>query len=128
MKTKDFSMLGETVLTSSGTKDLAYVDGMNSIVAQIENVLKTNKGENAGDVNFGSDIFSYFYDMSIDNRYICTTIQSAIKYSIKKIFKVKVILLGRSELFLKLKIDFYIESEPGKSNAAACIIEIASTL
>ena len=34
MRTKDFSILLEPAFTTNGTKDIAYVDGTNSIVQQ----------------------------------------------------------------------------------------------
>ena len=61
MRTKDFSILLEPAFTSNGTKDIAYVDGTNSIVQQIENILRTNKGENMMNPSFGANISDYVW-------------------------------------------------------------------
>jgi hypothetical protein len=126
MNTKDFSMLGETVITANGKKDFAYVDGTNSIVAQIENVIKTNKGENSGDMHFGSDLFTFFYDASISQTYICKTLESSIKYSMRKLFNVSVILLERKQNYLKFQINFSTELDINSHNKNSCIIQISA--
>ena len=70
MRTKDFSILLEKVSTANAKKDLAYVDGTNSIVQQIENVLKTNKGENVSNMSFGANIRDYTYDVAVNRQII----------------------------------------------------------
>lgn len=127
MKTKDFSMVLEKVVTTTTKKDIGFVDGANFFVSQIENVLKTNKGENVSDIYFGSDLATYAYDINVNKKLICLNLESAIKYGIKKIFNVKVNLLYSSETLLRFRVDFSYSTQPGKSNPSSCIIEIPLT-
>lgn len=127
MKTKDFSMLFEKVSTSSSKKDIGYVDQANSFVAQIENLFKTNKGENVSDIYFGSNLISEAREIQINKRGITSNLASAIKYSIKSIFNPKVTVLYSSETLLRFKVDFYYSLTPETSTPASCIIEIPLT-
>ncbi len=79
MRTKDFSILLEKVSTANSKKDLAFVSGTNSIVQQIENVLKTNKGENVSNMSFGANIKDYTYDVAVNRQIITSTLRSVIK-------------------------------------------------
>jgi len=127
MRTKDFSILLEPAFTINGTKDIAYVDGTNSIVQQIENVLRTNKGENMMNPSFGANISDYVYDLGINRQLIVNILQAAIKSSIKKIFDVKVSINYYSDTVIIFDISFLTELSLNSQNKSSCRIEIPLT-
>jgi phage baseplate assembly protein W len=124
MRTKDFSILLEKVSTTNAKKDLAYVDGTNSIVQQIENVLRTNKGENVSNMNFGANIKDYTYDVAVNRQIITSTLRSVIKSSIRKIFDVSVSVNYYSDTVIIFDIQFSTEISLNSQNKSSCQIEI----
>jgi phage baseplate assembly protein W len=124
MRTKDFSILLEKVSTTNTKKDLAFVDGTNSIVQQIENVLKTNKGENVSNMNFGANIRDYTYDLAVNRQIITSTLRSVIKSSIRKIFDVSVNVSYYSDTVIIFDIRFSTEISLNARNKSSCQIEI----
>jgi len=124
MRTKDFSILLEKVSTTNTKKDLAFVDGTNSIVQQIENVLKTNKGENVSNMNFGANIRDYTYDLAVNRQIITSTLRSVIKSSIRKIFDVSVSVNYYSDTVIIFDIMFSTEISLNARNKSSCQIEI----
>ena len=124
MRTKDFSILLEKVSTANAKKDLAYVDGTNSIVQQIENVLKTNKGENVSNMSFGANIRDYTYDVAVNRQIITSTLRSVIKSSIRKIFDVSVSVNYYSNTVIIFDIQFSTEISLNSQNKSSCQIEI----
>ena len=124
MKTKDFSILLEKVSTSNSKKDLAFVSGTNSIVQQIENVLKTNKGENVSNMSFGANIRDYTYDVAVNRQIITSTLRSVIKSSIRKIFDVSVTVNYYSDTVIIFDIQFSTEISLTSQNKSSCQIEI----
>jgi phage baseplate assembly protein W len=124
MRTKDFSILLEKVSTTNTKKDLAFVDGTNSIVQQIENVLKTNKGENVSNMNFGANIRDYTYDLAVNRQIITSTLRSVIKSSIRKIFDVSVNVSYYSDTVIIFDIRFSTEISLNAQNKSSCQIEI----
>ena len=124
MRTKDFSILLEKVSTANAKKDLAYVDGTNSIVQQIENVLKTNKGENVSNMSFGANIKDYTYDVAVNRQIITSTLRSVIKSSIRKIFDVSVSVNYYSDTVIIFDIQFSTEISLNSQNKSSCQIEI----
>jgi phage baseplate assembly protein W len=124
MRTKDFSILLEKVSTRNTKKDLAYVDGTNSIVQQIENVLKTNKGENVSNINFGANVKDYAYDTAVNRQIITSTLQSVIKSSIRKIFDVSVNVNYYSDAVIIFDVQFSTEVSLNQQNKSSCQIEI----
>lgn len=124
MRTKDFSILLEKVSTTNAKKDLAYVDGTNSIVQQIENVLKTNKGENVSNINFGANVKDYAYDTAVNRQIITSTLRSVIKSSIRKIFDVSVNVTYYSDTVIVFDVQFSTEVSMNQQNKSSCQIEI----
>jgi phage baseplate assembly protein W len=124
MRTKDFSILLEKVSTTNTKKDLAFVDGTNSIVQQIENVLKTNKGENVSNMNFGANIRDYTYDLAVNRQIVTSTLRSVIKSSIRKIFDVSVNVSYYSDTVIIFDIRFSTEISLNAQNKSSCQIEI----
>jgi phage baseplate assembly protein W len=124
MRTKDFSILLEKVSTTNTKKDLAFVDGTNSIVQQIENVLKTNKGENVSNMSFGANIRDYTYDVAVNRQIITSTLRSVIKSSIRKIFDVSVTVNYYSDTVIIFDIQFSTEISLTSQNKSSCQIEI----
>jgi phage baseplate assembly protein W len=124
MKTKDFSILLEKVTTANAKKDIAFVEGTNSIVQQIENVLKTNKGENVSNISFGANIRDYAYDVAVNRQLVTSTLRSAIKSSIRKIFDVSVSINYYSETVIIFNIQFSTELSLNRQNKSSCQIEI----
>jgi hypothetical protein len=124
MRTKDFSILLEKVSTTNAKKDLAYVDGTNSIVQQIENVLRTNKGENISNMSFGANIKDYTYDIAVNRQIITSTLKSVIKSSIRKIFDVYVSVNYYSDTVIIFDIKFSTEISMNAQNKSSCQIEI----
>jgi phage baseplate assembly protein W len=124
MRTKDFSILLEKVSTANSKKDLAFVDGTNSIVQQIENVLKTNKGENISNMSFGANIKDYTYDVAVNRQIITSTLRSVIKSSIRKIFDVSVTVNYYSDTVIIFDIQFSTEISLNSQNKSSCQIEI----
>jgi phage baseplate assembly protein W len=124
MRTKDFSILLEKVSTTNTKKDLAFVDGTNSIVQQIENVLKTNKGENVSNMNFGANIRDYTYDLAVNRQIVTSTLRSVIKSSIRKIFDVSVSVNYYSDTVIIFDIMFSTEISLNARNKSSCQIEI----
>jgi phage baseplate assembly protein W len=124
MRTKDFSILLEKVSTSNSKKDLAFVSGTNSIVQQIENVLKTNKGENVSNMSFGANIKDYTYDVAVNRQIITSTLRSVIKSSIRKIFDVSVTVNYYSDTVIIFDIQFSTEISLTSQNKSSCQIEI----
>ena len=124
MKTKDFSILLEKVSTTNTKKDLAFVEGTNSIVQQIENVLKTNKGENVSNMNFGANIRDYTYDLAVNRQIVTSTLRSVIKSSIRKIFDVSVNVSYYSDTVIIFDIRFSTEISLNARNKSSCQIEI----
>lgn len=124
MRTKDFSILLEKVSTANAKKDLAYVDGTNSIVQQIENVLRTNKGENVSNMSFGANIKDYTYDVAVNRQIITSTLRSVIKSSIRKIFDVSVSVNYYSDTVIIFDIQFSTEISLNSQNKSSCQIEI----
>jgi phage baseplate assembly protein W len=124
MRTKDFSILLEKVSTTNSKKDLAFVDGTNSIVQQIENVLKTNKGENISNMSFGANIKDYTYDVAVNRQIITSTLRSVIKSSIRKIFDVLVTVNYYSDTVIIFDIQFSTEISLNSQNKSSCQIEI----
>jgi hypothetical protein len=124
MRTKDFSILLEKVSTTNSKKDLAFVSGTNSIVQQIENVLKTNKGENVSNMSFGANIRDYTYDVAVNRQIITSTLQSVIKSSIRKIFDVSVTVNYYSDTVIIFDIQFSTEISLTSQNKSSCQIEI----
>ena len=124
MRTKDFSILLEKVSTTNAKKDLEYVDGTNSIVQQIENVLKTNKGENVSNMSFGANIRDYTYDVAVNRQIITSTLRSVIKSSIRKIFDVSVSVNYYSDTVIIFDIQFSTEISLNSQNKSSCQIEI----
>ena len=124
MRTKDFSILLEKVSTANAKKDLAYVDGTNSIVQQIENVLRTNKGENVSNMSFGANIRDYTYDVAVNIQIITSTLRSVIKSSIRKIFDVSVSVNYYSDTVIIFDIQFSTEISLNSQNKSSCQIEI----
>jgi len=124
MKTKDFSILLEKVSTKNSKKDLAFVSGTNSIVQQIENVLKTNKGENVSNMSFGANIKDYTYDVAVNRQIITSTLRSVIKSSIRKIFDVSVTVNYYSDTAIIFDIQFSTEISLTSQNKSSCQIEI----
>jgi len=124
MKTKDFSILLEKVSTANSKKDLAFVSGTNSIVQQIENVLKTNKGENVSNMSFGANIKDYTYDVAVNRQIITSTLRSVIKSSIRKIFDVSVTVNYYSDTVIIFDIQFSTEISLTSQNKSFCQIEI----
>lgn len=124
MRTKDFSILLEKVSTANAKKDLAYVDGTNSIVQQIENVLRTNKGENVSNMSFGANIRDYTYDVAVNRQIITSTLRSVIKSSIRKIFDVSVSVNYYSDTVIIFDIQFSTEISLNSQNKSSCQIEI----
>ena len=124
MRTKDFSILLEKVSTTNAKKDLAYVDGTNSIVQQIENVLRTNKGENISNMSFGANIKDYTYDVAVNRQIITSTLKSVIKSSIRKIFDVYVSVNYYSDTVIIFDIKFSTEISMNAQNKSSCQIEI----
>lgn len=124
MRTKDFSILLEKVSTANAKKDLAYVDGTNSIVQQIENVLRTNKGENISNMSFGANIRDYTYDVAVNRQIITSTLRSVIKSSIRKIFDVSVSVNYYSDTVIIFDIQFSTEISLNSQNKSSCQIEI----
>jgi phage baseplate assembly protein W len=124
MKTKDFSILLEKVSTKNSKKDLAFVSGTNSIVQQIENVLKTNKGENVSNMSFGANIKDYTYDVAVNRQIITSTLRSVIKSSIRKIFDVSVTVNYYSDTVIIFDIQFSTEISLTSQNKSSCQIEI----
>lgn len=124
MRTKDFSILLEKVSTTNAKKDLAYVNGTNSIVQQIENVLKTNKGENVSNMSFGANIKDYTYDVAVNRQIVTSTLQSVIKSSIRKIFDVSVSVNYYSDTVIIFDIEFSTEISLNSRNKSSCQIEI----
>jgi len=124
MKTKDFSILLEKVSTANSKKDLAFVNGTNSIVQQIENVLRTNKGENVSNMSFGANIKDYTYDVAVNRQIITSTLRSVIKSSIRKIFDVSVTVNYYSDTAIIFDIQFSTEISLTSQNKSSCQIEI----
>jgi phage baseplate assembly protein W len=124
MKTKDFSILLEKVTTANSKKDLAFVSGTNSIVQQIENVLRTNKGENVSNMSFGANIKDYTYDVAVNRQIITSTLRSVIKSSIRKIFDVSVTVNYYSDTAIIFDIQFSTEISLTSQNKSSCQIEI----
>ena len=124
MRTKDFSILLEKVSTTNTKKDLAFVEGTNSIVQQIENVLKTNKGENVSNMNFGANIRDYTYDLAVNRQIVTSTLRSVIKSSIRKIFDVSVSVNYYSDTVIIFDILFSTEISLNARNKSSCQIEI----
>ncbi len=124
MKTKDFSILLEKVTTANSKKDLAFVSGTNSIVQQIENVLRTNKGENVSNMSFGANIKDYTYDVAVNRQIITSTLRSVIKSSIRKIFDVSVTVNYYSDTVIIFDIQFSTEISLTSQNKSSCQIEI----
>jgi len=124
MRTKDFSILLEKVSTANSKKDLAFVSGTNSIVQQIENVLKTNKGENVSNMSFGANIKDYTYDVAVNRQIITSTLRSVIKSSIRKIFDVSVTVNYYSDTVIIFDIQFSTEISLTSQNKSSCQIEI----
>jgi phage baseplate assembly protein W len=124
MKTKDFSILLEKVSTANSKKDLAFVSGTNSIVQQIENVLRTNKGENVSNMSFGANIRDYTYDVAVNRQIITSTLRSVIKSSIRKIFDVSVTVNYYSDTAIIFDIQFSTEISLTSQNKSSCQIEI----
>ena len=124
MKTKDFSILLEKVSTANSKKDLAFVSGTNSIVQQIENVLRTNKGENVSNMSFGANIRDYTYDVAVNRQIITSTLRSVIKSSIRKIFDVSVTVNYYSDTVIIFDIQFSTEISLTRQNKSSCQIEI----
>jgi len=124
MKTKDFSILLEKVTTANSKKDLAFVSGTNSIVQQIENVLRTNKGENVSNMSFGANIRDYTYDVAVNRQIITSTLRSVIKSSIRKIFDVSVTVNYYSDTAIIFDIQFSTEISLTSQNKSSCQIEI----
>lgn len=124
MRTKDFSILLEKVSTTNSKKDLAFVEGTNSIVQQIENVLKTNKGENVSNMNFGANIRDYTYDLAVNRQIVTSTLRSVIKSSIRKIFDVSVSVNYYSDTVIIFDILFSTEISLNARNKSSCQIEI----
>jgi phage baseplate assembly protein W len=124
MKTKDFSILLEKVSTANSKKDLAFVSGTNSIVQQIENVLRTNKGENVSNMSFGANIKDYTYDVAVNRQIITSTLRSVIKSSIRKIFDVSVTVNYYSDTVIIFDIQFSTEISLTSQNKSSCQIEI----
>jgi phage baseplate assembly protein W len=124
MKTKDFSILLEKVSTANSKKDLAFVSGTNSIVQQIENVLRTNKGENVSNMSFGANIRDYTYDVAVNRQIITSTLRSVIKSSIRKIFDVSVTVNYYSDTVIIFDIQFSTEISLTSQNKSSCQIEI----
>ena len=124
MKTKDFSILLEKVTTANAKKDIAFVEGTNSIVQQIENVLKTNKGENVSNISFGANIRDYAYDVAVNRQLVTSTLRSEIKSSIRKIFDVSVSINYYSETVIIFNIQFSTELSLNRQNKSSCQIEI----
>ena len=124
MRTKDFSILLEKVSTTNTKKDLAFVEGTNSIVQQIENVLKTNKGENVSNMNFGANIRDYTYDLAVNRQIVTSTLRSVIKSSIRKIFDVSVSVNNYSDTVIIFDIMFSTEISLNARNKSSCQIEI----
>jgi len=124
MKTKDFSILLEKVSTANSKKDLAFVNGTNSIVQQIENVLRTNKGENVSNMSFGANIRDYTYDVAVNRQIITSTLRSVIKSSIRKIFDVSVTVNYYSDTAIIFDIQFSTEISLTSQNKSSCQIEI----
>jgi len=124
MKTKDFSILLEKVSTANSKKDLAFVSGTNSIVQQIENVLRTNKGENVSNMSFGANIKDYTYDVAVNRQIITSTLRSVIKSSIRKIFDVSVTVNYYSDTAIIFDIQFSTEISLTSQNKSSCQIEI----
>ena len=124
MKTKDFSILLEKVTTANSKKDLAFVSGTNSIVQQIENVLRTNKGENVSNMSFGANIRDYTYDVAVNRQIITSTLRSVIKSSIRKIIDVSVTVNYYSDTVIIFDIQFSTEISLTSQNKSSCQIEI----
>jgi phage baseplate assembly protein W len=124
MKTKDFSILLEKVSTANSKKDLAFVSGTNSIVQQIENVLRTNKGENVSNMSCGANIRDYTYDVAVNRQIITSTLRSVIKSSIRKIFDVSVTVNYYSDTVIIFDIQFSTEISLTRQNKSSCQIEI----
>lgn len=59
---KDFNILGLKIDTAANKKDITLVSGYNSYIQQIENVLKTQKGELPSDPFFGSNYFNFIFN------------------------------------------------------------------
>jgi phage baseplate assembly protein W len=103
---------------------LAFVSGTNSIVQQIENVLKTNKGENVSNMSFGANIRDYTYDVAVNRQIITSTLRSVIKSSIRKIFDVSVTVNYYSDTVIIFDIQFSTEISLTSQNKSSCQIEI----
>lgn len=124
MKTKDFSILLEPVSTTNTKKDLAFVDGTNSIVQQIENLLRTNKGENSSNPAFGANLTDYLYDIGVNRLAVTNSLKAIIKSSIRNIFDVSVGIDYYSENLIIFNINFSTELTLNSKNTSSCKIEI----
>jgi hypothetical protein len=121
-KTKDFNILLEKVNTTSNLKDFAMVSNYNMYVQQIENVCKTQKGENI-DSYFGANLFTYLFDRQ-NNRYLIeTSVSNAITSSIPSISKATAKMIYSDDNVMRFKIDFYI-FDGIKSQSSTCTIEV----
>ena len=127
MKTKDFSILFEKVNTTSTKKDIAFVDGYNYFVQQIELILKSKKGELLSDKNMGSDIYSYQYNPRTNRQSMELLLRTNIEYSIKKIFNVRVILQYSSPEKMIFEVSFDSNYGTNTITTSFCTIEVPLT-
>jgi len=124
MRTKDFSILLEKVSTTNSKKDLAFVEGTNSTVQQIQNVLRTNKGENVSDMSFGANLYEYTYDGAVNQQILKNVLRAVIQSSIIKIFDVNVNINYYSRTTMIFDISFSMEKSLNSQNKSSCIIQI----
>lgn len=121
-KTKDFNILLEKVNTTSKLKDFGMVSDFNMYVQQIENVCKTQKGENI-DRNFGANLFTYLFDRQNKKFLIESSVSSAIMSSIPSIPSAKVSMVYSDDTVMRFQINFTI-FDGVKTQNSACTIEV----
>lgn len=121
-RTKDFNILLEKVNTVANFKDFATVSNFNMFVQQIENVCKTQKGENI-DSNFGANLFTYLFDRQNKKFSIETAVSSAISSSIPSIPSAKATMIYSDDTVMRFKIDFEI-FDGIKTQSSTCTIEV----
>jgi len=103
---KDFNILGTKVSTSLNKKDLSLVTGFNSIVQNIEQVCKTQKGELPSDLNFGSEYFSYIFNPVAGKNVLENKIKNNIEYNVKNLKNVEVKISYMDEQKVILNVSY----------------------
>jgi hypothetical protein len=122
VKTKDFNILLQKVSTSAKLKDFGMVSDYNMYVQQIENVCRTQKGENLNH-RFGCNLFDYLFDRQANRHIIETVLAASIQSNISTLTEVKASMVYSDDTLMRFNINFYIR-DGLKTQSAFCTIEV----